>query len=167
MFVDLGNIFNYEGSRFAFDYEFLMESLMPKEIENPFVKPVWAKGEFVNRAGVVSLKVFVNTAYVGVCDRCLCETQKDLSLNIEHLLIFNANDMDNDEYIVVDDFHFNLDELIYEDVWLNMPLNTLCCDDCKGLCSQCGANLNVNECNCKKQIDPRLEVLEKLLNYDS
>jgi uncharacterized protein len=46
---------------------------------------------------------------------------------------------------------------------LNMPSKTLCREDCRGLCSGCGVNLNYEKCRCKKEVDPRLAALAKLL----
>ena len=37
-------------------------------------------------------------------------------------------------------------------------------EDCKGLCSRCGADLNLGPCACGKEIDPRLAVLSQLLD---
>ena len=46
---------------------------------------------------------------------------------------------------------------------MDMDSRFLCREDCKGLCSRCGANLNDGECDCKPERDPRLAVLEQLL----
>ena len=45
-----------------------------------------------------------------------------------------------------------------------MDSRFLCQDDCKGLCPHCGVNLNHGSCNCKPDTDPRLAVLEQLLD---
>lgn len=60
----------------------------------------------------------------------------------------------------------NLDllDLIKEQITLNLPMKPLCTDLCKGICLQCGTDLNTGECGCSaKETDPRLEVLKKLL----
>ena len=50
---------------------------------------------------------------------------------------------------------------------LDMDTKTLCSEDCKGLCPRCGADLNQGPCSCaKKDVDPRLAVLAKLLEKD-
>jgi uncharacterized protein len=53
-----------------------------------------------------------------------------------------------------------LEDTLREQVLLSVPLRLLCRDDCKGLCSQCGKNLNVGSCSCAPQADPRWHVLE-------
>ena len=47
---------------------------------------------------------------------------------------------------------------------LNMDTKSLCRDDCKGLCPRCGKDLNEGPCQCRSEIDPRLAVLEQLLD---
>ncbi len=42
----------------------------------------------------------------------------------------------------------NLKNEIQEQVVLAFPLRVLCRPDCRGLCSQCGADLNTEDCNC-------------------
>ncbi len=41
-----------------------------------------------------------------------------------------------------------VDEVLQEQVYLNLPLQLLCRQDCRGLCSGCGANLNNEQCTC-------------------
>ena len=57
----------------------------------------------------------------------------------------------------------DLDDLARTAFILGMDTKTLCSEDCKGLCARCGADLNVGPCSCKKEADPRLAVLAKLL----
>ncbi|MBI5187527.1 MAG: DUF177 domain-containing protein, partial [Nitrospirae bacterium] len=55
-------------------------------------------------------------------------------------------------------------DLIKEQVMLNLPMKPLCSDSCKGICPQCGTDLNEGNCGCSREdIDPRLEVLKRLL----
>ena len=56
------------------------------------------------------------------------------------------------------------DEFLVEQLLLNLPMKPLCSPECKGICPNCGADLNVLSCNCSvSEIDPRLKVLEQLL----
>ncbi len=49
-----------------------------------------------------------------------------------------------------------------EQVLLEVPMKPLCNDDCRGICSRCGADKNMQSCNCKDDhIDPRLAPLAK------
>lgn len=55
-------------------------------------------------------------------------------------------------------------ELLREQFQLALPMKPLCSDACRGLCPQCGANLNRAECGCAPAWeDPRLAPLKSLL----
>jgi len=54
----------------------------------------------------------------------------------------------------------DLDPIVREQVLLALPMSAVCREDCKGLCAQCGQNLNEKKCGCEqKVIDPRLAPL--------
>ncbi len=57
----------------------------------------------------------------------------------------------------------NLAALLWEEFILSLPEKALCKADCKGLCRNCGQNLNTGTCACKPDdLDPRLEKLREL-----
>jgi uncharacterized protein len=56
----------------------------------------------------------------------------------------------------------DLEPLFREQFILAIPFAPLCKEDCKGLCSQCGIDLNTGTCACEKPIDPRLAALKGL-----
>jgi uncharacterized protein len=57
----------------------------------------------------------------------------------------------------------DLGQLMREQFYLSLPMKPLCQDDCRGLCSQCGTNLNRSSCDCPRAWeDPRLAVLKSL-----
>ena len=57
----------------------------------------------------------------------------------------------------------DLNELMREQFYLALPMKPLCRDDCKGLCAQCGTNLNTGTCDCAPVWeDPRLAALKQL-----
>jgi len=56
-----------------------------------------------------------------------------------------------------------LEDVLREQVLLATPVRALCREDCKGLCPQCGRNLNVEECHCETHLsDPRWEALHEI-----
>lgn len=71
-------------------------------------------------------------------------------------------DLDETDEIFPDGDVFDTWELVKEQTYLLLPGKVLCKEDCKGLCPQCGADLNKTECKCPKTLDPRFSVLTKL-----
>jgi uncharacterized protein len=58
-------------------------------------------------------------------------------------------------------------ELLREQFQLALPMKPLCTEDCRGLCPECGANLNHASCGCvPKWEDPRLAALKGLVDRD-
>lgn len=162
MSIDLKQLFEIVGEVMPVDYE-----LDLKEYELfgtcPFCQPVQVKGQIENKAGVVSLGMDVDFVLRVNCDRCLDEFERVFHYSFEHVLVTELN-TDNDEYILVEQFQLDLDELVLSDILLNLPSKLLCSEDCKGLCSHCGQNLNRGSCECKDSfVDPRFAVLGELL----
>ncbi|HEY8345095.1 MAG TPA: DUF177 domain-containing protein [Bacillota bacterium] len=59
----------------------------------------------------------------------------------------------------------DLAETLWDSVVLSLPMKYLCAEECKGLCAQCGANLNITTCKCESNyLDPRLAKLGELFN---
>ena len=53
--------------------------------------------------------------------------------------------------------------MLREQVILDAPMQPLCREDCRGLCPQCGTNLNTDACACAPAWeDPRLAALKAL-----
>jgi uncharacterized protein len=72
----------------------------------------------------------------------------------------SADDLDTSVYR---DDVIDLRELMREQFYLTLPMKPLCTDDCKGLCPQCGVNLNTGTCGCAPVWeDPRLAALRAL-----
>lgn len=60
-------------------------------------------------------------------------------------------------------FEIGLSALLWEELLLALPFKPLCKQDCKGLCPDCGKNLNEGPCQCtKEEGDPRMAVLRGL-----
>ncbi len=57
----------------------------------------------------------------------------------------------------------DLDEVVFEQIMLQIPMKPLCFETCLGLCPHCGANLNHTTCNCRtEETDQRFVLLKQL-----
>jgi len=57
----------------------------------------------------------------------------------------------------------DLGQLMREQFYLSLPMKPLCAEECKGLCPNCGTNLNRSTCDCTPQWeDPRFAALKAL-----
>ena len=132
--------------------------------EYPLKKPVEIVGEIFNKASLVRLEAEITFEFDASCDRCGTRTAKKHTLKVSKSLATSIEGEESDTIITVPDMKLNLDELIYAETVSNLPMKHLCDENCKGICSKCGKNLNEGECGCpKKEIDPRLKALADLL----
>ena len=131
----------------------------------PITEPVRVVGAITVRAGVVQLSARATFVFHGRCDRCLSAFDRAYDVPLEHILVATLEDEENDDYILLENYHLDLDDLVLADMLLELPYKSLCREDCRGLCPLCGKDLNDGLCGCRSQsVDPRLEVLRQLLN---
>lgn len=164
MLFELKSVFQNDGEEKQISYELDFSDI---DIDGvyPFKTPVKVVATAKNKASLVSLLLEVDFDYTRSCDRC-CEVYvRKTKMSFTHNLAQTLVDDGNDDYIETPDFKLELDDIVISDVLLSLPQKNLCRENCKGLCSNCGQNLNEGDCSCeKKQIDSRLEILKQLMN---
>ncbi len=106
------------------------------------------------------------------CSRCLEPFRMPVNATFD-IRYHPASEMSKDEEREVEeddletsyyrDDQIDLNELLREQFYLELPMKPLCSEDCKGLCAQCGTNLNIGTCECSAGwTDPRLAPLRQL-----
>lgn len=124
-----------------------------------------AVGKVRNTAGLLFFEADLDVTVSCVCARCLKEFELPIHRRILAVLSEDESEDDPDVY-ALDGESVDVDEIIHTDFILNLNQSPLCKEDCKGLCPKCGADLNEGPCGCKKETDPRLAVLEQLLESE-
>jgi len=98
------------------------------------------------------------------CVRCLNEFNFPLHWEITELYAFSKKSLSESELLVPDDAHIDLAPLTREYALLEIPINPLHDPDCKGLCPECGQDLNIRDCGHRQQEDDSpFSELKKLL----
>lgn len=163
MILDLEPIFNNEGmvKEFSFELDLSSQELSGTK---PFVAPVRVSGSAGNYTGIVELRAKAVFELETSCDRCAKPITLPQETEIFHTLVTHLNDETNDELMLVNELRYDLDPLITEDIFLDLPSKLLCSEDCKGVCPRCGKDLNQGSCSCEKEVDPRLDALKQLLD---
>ena len=104
------------------------------------------------------------------CARCLEPVRQDIKRDFELLYRPLGTDAGKDELSVTDaeaeigyyqGEGLLLEDVLREQVLLALPIRVTCRADCKGLCPQCGKNLNEEQCSCSRAVeDPRWAALK-------
>ncbi|MBE7011396.1 MAG: DUF177 domain-containing protein [Ruminococcaceae bacterium] len=164
MTVDLLSIANIEGK--ALNIEDVVDLSALDGFDFRFKQPVKVSAKFVSLGGSINLSCKASAVIEYICDRCLAPFEDTLEIEFSEVLKketpFDDNENKNPDIIFYTGNSVELDEIVYNNIYMNLPSKKLCKDDCKGLCIKCGKNLNEGECSCDtRETDPRFDVLDK------
>ncbi|MGI9101137.1 MAG: YceD family protein [Terriglobales bacterium] len=106
------------------------------------------------------------------CARCLEPVERDVTRQFELLYRPLGSDAGREEISVTQaeaeigyytGEGIELTDVLREQILLAVPLKVVCREQCRGLCPQCGKNLNQGECKCAAPAgDSRWEALKEL-----
>ncbi|NMA52370.1 MAG: DUF177 domain-containing protein [Peptococcaceae bacterium] len=97
------------------------------------------------------------------CSRCLEPFIYSLEAPLAEFYTTAVEGVDEEAIRFTGDY-LDLTPEVLKSMLLELPMQPLCSEKCKGLCSTCGHNLNEGDCECTgTEIDPRLSVLRDLL----
>ena len=92
------------------------------------------------------------------CRRCLTSTPTPVRAYFQHMLRYQPGlnhldliEEDDEEIFLFGSPDLDLSPFLSEAFALEMPITTLCKEDCKGLCPVCGANRNEVDCGHQDQ----------------
>jgi uncharacterized protein len=140
--------------------------------ELPLATPVKAHFELTRAHSEIIVTGSVAAELALECSRCLKQFRRSLNEPV-HVVYHPLDEIGADRHELTGDemdmgFYqggeLDLGELVREQIMLNIQMKPLCDENCKGICAQCGTDLNMGSCGCEtKKVDARLEVLKKLL----
>ena len=163
MIIDLKKIFVNEDSSMPLSYALDLSNVEYMGVY-PLKKPVKLEGCIENKASLIRFNAQISYEFDAPCDRCGVDTVKNHTVAVEKSLASSIEGEDSDTILLVPDMKLDLDEFLYSEVIMSLPMKHVCSEMCKGICQKCGKNLNQGKCDCvEKEIDPRLAVLAELL----
>ena len=138
------------------------------------VEPVRLDVDVFKDGTQVRLVGRVRTTMSLACGRCLEDFTMPVDAPFDLLYLPHAENEGEGEVEVEDDDlstayyrdeAIDLGQLMREQLYLALPMKPLCRESCRGLCPQCGTNLNSGTCTCSPTwTDPRLEGLRALID---
>ncbi len=133
----------------------------PKQMILCFCRPLNFSGEAVNIGGTIELSGSGSAELELLCDRCADSFSQTVEFEVFERLKkedeFSDGGEEDPNLLCSRGSSVDLDEIVYKNLYMNLPSKRLCDEDCKGLCSECGVNLNRESCNCSHEVtDPDL-----------
>jgi uncharacterized protein len=102
----------------------------------------------------------VDAEWSGECRRCLGPASGSVRAEVREL--FEPGSDEEETYLLRGD-QIDVEPLVRDAVLLELPLAPLCREACQGLCPECGANRNDDDCGHKPDTrDPRWAALDQL-----
>lgn len=114
----------------------------------------------------LEVKGYFQIVLIIPCSRCMEDVFYTIKEHFEKIIDLNSiEEKETEQDVYVDEYNLNVEQLILQEVIINYPMKVLCKDTCKGICKNCGTNLNSSKCNCNMtDIDPRMTVFQDILN---
>ena len=143
-----------------------IQSLQDYDDGYVFPGEVKVEGVLTNIGEYINMNVVASTTWETECARCLLPVTGDVEITVDEN--FRQVRSADEEQQEVDEYTFDGDWLIPDRAIAGAIISSLsfvqvCKENCKGLCPDCGTDLNKNQCSCKEnKINP---AMEKLKNF--
>ena len=127
-----------------------LAGLKPQKADK-IARPIKAKVDLRRLEGTWLMQGRITTSIDLLCSRCASKVT--YPVDQPFTLVYSQDramtgETDDGEIIFLTENFIELDPILTEQVRLNLPYHSLCREDCKGLCQNCGADLNEGRCAC-------------------
>ena len=146
--LDVSKALSFPGQVYRFEAAPVIEEM---EVLNDPVsfEDVIVKGEFFGSGERISIRGNVDATVTSRCAKCLepVTIQVQAELDAQYVRILDPEDPD---LYAFEGSKADLTDAVRDALLLELPYRFLCSEDCKGLCSGCGVNLNLGTCTCQE-----------------
>ena len=168
MQIELTGILSNEGKKEEYDVKLTMDCFQSRVGKFPIVDASEIHFELENTGKrILEIRADGDVSLEIPCARCLEPVKVPFSIHAEQKVDLKqteeerSQDEEDSSYIV--NQQLDVDQFVYNEILINWPLRVLCKDDCKGICSHCGCNLNVTTCDCDTtELDPRMAAINDI-----
>lgn len=168
MILNLTEVTSGKLSKIPFSYRFI------PEIEEKINFGIIAISEFdisgeVSKSGsTMEIDFTIKGEIEYECARCLDSISQPFEKQLHKTVIRSVPvDSEDEDWYVSEDHLINLDQIVIDEIVMDLPYQVVCSKECKGLCPNCGVNLNHETCSCSNEkIDPRLEILKNFFTQE-
>jgi len=162
LLVDVAKLKRSPGDSARYD---LQAELPPLELPGEsasFAGLVRAGLEVINTGKTLAVEGVVSGRLRLNCGCCLEPYDYPFEVAVEETYI-PASEGGGEEAVPFSGDYLDLTPEVLKSIILTLPMKMVCREECRGLCPQCGRNLNEGMCGCENEdIDPRLSVLKNL-----
>jgi uncharacterized protein len=96
----------------------------------------------------IRLEGTIDAVVMAECRRCLEEVEIPLHVDVDERIGSGEEQGLLSESNVLAGERLDVADFVRQIVTTALPMGALCSEECKGLCPQCGRNLNTSACSC-------------------
>lgn len=170
MKIDVSEILKEPGVSLPFDIKGTVADLTFDGGSVEVTGPLTVRGVATSLGDGIYVEANVRGTVRLVCSRCLQTFEMPIDLSCEGKFTSDAvqekdgeDDEDYVETFPLDGTSCDLSEMLHHEIVLSLPMKPLCSEDCKGLCPECGTNLNERDCDCAASRTATTDFGRKLL----
>lgn len=116
-----------------------------------FAQPVKVHVNCVYDGDGFDVKGYIDTVLCSECARCTKAFDEPFHVDIDERFVKTPED-DEDQYQFSGEA-LDLTQMVRDNILLNLPISSVCSEDCQGLCPHCGCDLNTTQCSCAAEDD--------------
>ena len=175
MKISLDKLIRRETNKLDLNFSQKIDTINYCDNSYKLTSPINVNGKVSNTNKGLYLDIDIDFTILDNCARCLDEVEVPIEYSIEGFLVkegFDEDEFEEDDAFIYDGQELNLVDIIEQTLDFNIPARILCNEECQGLCHECGANLNKQECSCSEDandeeiIDPRFAKLKDIFKND-
>jgi len=153
--IDVSEILKEPGVSLPFDIKGTLPDLTFDGGAAEVAGPLTVRGVATSLGDGVYVEANARGTVRLTCSRCLQSFEMPIDLSCEGRFTAGAvqekdgeDDEDYVETFPLDGMFCDLGEMLRHEIVLSLPMKPLCDEACKGLCPECGTNLNERSCDC-------------------
>jgi len=164
MRINMAELFMHQSEPIGIERELEKKVLSIGETKYRMATPIYIKLVLSQlETYFYKLQGHVEVELIMSCDRCMEEVNEVLSVEIDKDFNVETDQVDQDFYDYLEGNLLDLEKMVLDEIYVNLPMKVLCKESCLGLCSSCGINLNQSACTCENEpIDLRWAGLKDL-----
>lgn len=116
------------------------------------------------------LRGVLHGVVIGQCARCLEEAKVPVEVTLtstftEEIPEDDQEDLaEGDDLVLIENGIVDISPILRDELLLALPMSPICSETCKGICSTCGANNNLTQCECASatRANSKFAVLAKM-----
>lgn len=168
MLIDLSKILSFEGQEIKLEVEIEKDVFSCELGEFGYAEKSPVSLTVIHKENqILEIRGTGSVSLLIPCSRCLELVKTVFSLDIHEEVDMKLSEQERidelDENNFIQGRELDTEKLIHNEILINWPMRVLCKEDCKGICSRCGANLNQGSCDCDTaDLDPRMAVISDI-----